>query len=62
MEGRLGCQRLGDRKQITGRGGHLYAPGTGGADPTYGHVGVVKEVKEDRSYIEEGYNGEPAPG
>lgn len=38
-----------------------YAPGTGGADPTYGHVAVVKEVKDDGSYVEEGYNGNPPP-
>lgn len=38
-----------------------YAPGTAGADPKHGHVAVVQEVKEDGSYIEEGYNGEFAP-
>jgi surface antigen len=38
-----------------------YAPGAGGADPTYGHVAVVKEVKEDGTYVEEGYNGNPPP-
>jgi surface antigen len=38
-----------------------YAPGRGGADPTFGHVGVVKEVKANGTYIEEGYNGNPAP-
>ena len=38
-----------------------YAPGAGGADPTFGHVAVVKEVKDDGTYVEEGYNGNPAP-
>ncbi|TLM83685.1 CHAP domain-containing protein [Pseudarthrobacter sp. NamE2] len=38
-----------------------YAPGVGGADPTFGHVAVVKEVKDDGSYVEEGYNGNPPP-
>lgn len=38
-----------------------YAPGTGGADPTYGHVGIVKAVNDDGSYLEEGYNGNPPP-
>ena len=38
-----------------------YAPGVGGADPTYGHVAVVKEVKGDGTYVEEGYNGNPPP-
>jgi surface antigen len=38
-----------------------YAPGAGGADPTYGHVAVVKEVKDDGTYVEEGYNGNPPP-
>lgn len=38
-----------------------YAPGTGGADPTWGHVAVVKAVNPDGSYLEEGYNGNPAP-
>jgi surface antigen len=38
-----------------------YAPGAGGADPDYGHVAVVKEVKDDGTYVEEGYNGNPAP-
>jgi hypothetical protein len=38
-----------------------YAPGAGGADPTYGHVAVVKAVNTDGSYLEEGYNGNPAP-
>ncbi|WP_443701376.1 CHAP domain-containing protein [Pseudarthrobacter albicanus] len=38
-----------------------YAPGAGGADPTYGHVAVVKAVNADGSYLEEGYNGNPAP-
>jgi hypothetical protein len=38
-----------------------YAPGAGGADPTYGHVAVVKEVKDNGTYVEEGYNGNPAP-
>jgi surface antigen len=38
-----------------------YAPGAGGADPTYGHVAVVKEVKNDGTYVEEGYNGNPPP-
>lgn len=38
-----------------------YAPGAGGADGTYGHVAVVKEVRDDGTYVEEGYNGNPAP-
>ncbi|MGM7774424.1 CHAP domain-containing protein [Arthrobacter sp. KNU-44] len=38
-----------------------YAPGTGGADPTFGHVAVVKEVKGNGTYVEEGYNGNPPP-
>jgi surface antigen len=38
-----------------------YAPGAGGADPNFGHVAVVKEVKDDGTYVEEGYNGNPAP-
>lgn len=38
-----------------------YAPGAGGADPTYGHVAVVKEVKDNGTYVEEGYNGNPPP-
>lgn len=38
-----------------------YAPGAGGADPNFGHVAVVKEVKDNGTYVEEGYNGSPAP-
>ena len=38
-----------------------YSPGTAGADGTYGHVGVVKAVNGDGTYLEEGYNGNPAP-
>jgi surface antigen len=38
-----------------------YAPGAGGADATYGHVAIVKAVNADGSYLEEGYNGNPAP-
>ena len=38
-----------------------YAPGAGGADPTYGHVALVKEVRDDGTYVEEGYNGNPPP-
>ncbi|MBU8867876.1 CHAP domain-containing protein [Paenarthrobacter aromaticivorans] len=38
-----------------------YAPGIGGSDPTFGHVAVVKEVKDDGTYVEEGYNGNPPP-
>jgi surface antigen len=38
-----------------------YAPGVGGADGTYGHVAIVKAVNADGSYLEEGYNGNPAP-
>lgn len=38
-----------------------YAPGAGGSDPSFGHVAVVKEVKDDGTYVEEGYNGNPAP-
>lgn len=38
-----------------------YASGAGGADPNFGHVAVVKEVKDKGTYVEEGYNGNPAP-
>lgn len=38
-----------------------YAPGAGGADPSFGHVAVVKEVEDNGTYVEEGYNGSPAP-
>lgn len=38
-----------------------YEPGAPGADPYYGHVAVVLEVKDDGTFIEEGYNGNPAP-
>lgn len=38
-----------------------YAPGVGGSDAEYGHVAVVKAVNSDGSYLEEGYNGNPAP-
>jgi surface antigen len=38
-----------------------YAPGAGGADPAFGHVAVVKEVKDNGTYVEEGYNGNPPP-
>lgn len=38
-----------------------YGAGRGGADPTYGHVAVVQSVNPDGTYVEEGYNGEPAP-
>jgi hypothetical protein len=38
-----------------------YSPGTGGADGTYGHVAIVKAVDGDGSFLEEGYNGNPAP-
>jgi len=38
-----------------------YAPGAGGADPKFGHVAVVKEVKDNGTYVEEGYNGNPPP-
>ncbi|UKA77651.1 CHAP domain-containing protein [Arthrobacter sp. FW306-07-I] len=38
-----------------------YSPGTGGADGTYGHVAIVKAVNGDGSFLEEGYNGNPAP-
>ncbi|MDE8670691.1 CHAP domain-containing protein [Pseudarthrobacter sp. H3Y2-7] len=38
-----------------------YAPGVGGADPAFGHVAVVKEVKDNGTYVEEGYNGNPPP-
>ena len=38
-----------------------YSPGTGGADGKYGHVAVVKAVNGDGSFLEEGYNGNPAP-
>lgn len=38
-----------------------YGPGVGGSDPTFGHVAVVKEVRDDGTYVEEGYNGNPPP-
>jgi surface antigen len=38
-----------------------YSPGAGGADATYGHVAIVKAVNGDGSFLEEGYNGNPAP-
>ncbi|MEA5456962.1 transglycosylase SLT domain-containing protein [Sinomonas sp. JGH33] len=38
-----------------------YAPGVGGADSVYGHVAVVKALNGDGTYVEEGYNGNPAP-
>lgn len=38
-----------------------YANGDGGSNPKYGHVAVVKEVLDDGTFIEEGYNGLPAP-
>ncbi|MFF1831112.1 CHAP domain-containing protein [Paenarthrobacter sp. NPDC058040] len=38
-----------------------YAPGVGGSDPVFGHVAVVKEVKGDGTFVEEGYNGNPPP-
>ena len=38
-----------------------YAPGDAGADPNFGHVAVVKEIKDDGTYVEEGYNGNPPP-
>lgn len=39
----------------------FYGPGVGGADAAYGHVAVVKSVNADGTYLEEGYNGNPAP-
>lgn len=38
-----------------------YAPGVGGSDASYGHVAMVKTVNPDGTYVEEGYNGNPAP-
>lgn len=38
-----------------------YAPGVAGADPKHGHVAIVKAVNRDGTYLEEGYNGNPAP-
>jgi hypothetical protein len=38
-----------------------YSPGIGGADGAYGHVAIVKAVNGDGSFLEEGYNGNPAP-
>jgi surface antigen len=38
-----------------------YGPGVAGADPKHGHVAVVKTVNQDGTYLEEGYNGNPAP-
>lgn len=37
-----------------------YAPNVGGAGGL-GHVAVVKAVNEDGTFLEEGYNGNPAP-
>ena len=33
----------------------------GTAAMPYGHVAVVKEVKDNGTYVEEGYNGNPPP-
>ena len=38
-----------------------YAGGRGGASAAYVHVAVVKEVHDDGTFIEEGYNGLGAP-
>lgn len=38
-----------------------YSPGTAGASAAYGHVAVVKEVRDDGTFLEEGYNGLGAP-
>lgn len=38
-----------------------YAPGASGASATYGHVAVVKQVNDDGTFLEEGYNGLAAP-
>lgn len=38
-----------------------YSPGTAGASAAYGHVAVVKEVRDDGTFVEEGYNGLGAP-
>ena len=38
-----------------------YAPGASGASATYGHVAVVKQVNDDGTFLEEGYNGLGAP-
>jgi len=38
-----------------------YANGAGGSNPQYGHVAVVKDVLDDGTFIEEGYNGLAAP-
>lgn len=37
-----------------------YDSGAGGAS-AFGHVAIVKEVNNDGTYVEEGYNGNPAP-
>lgn len=38
-----------------------YANGAGGSNPQYGHVAVVKDILDDGTFIEEGYNGLAAP-
>lgn len=38
-----------------------YSPGTAGASAAYGHVAVVKQVNDDGTFLEEGYNGLGAP-
>ena len=38
-----------------------YSPGTAGASAAYGHVAVVKQVNDDGTFVEEGYNGLGAP-
>ena len=38
-----------------------YSPGTAGASAAYGHVAVVKQVNDDGTFVEEGYNGLAAP-
>jgi surface antigen len=60
---RAGWDAKGWHTGSTPRAGAVvwYAPGAGGADPEFGHVAVVKEVKDNGTYVEEGYNGNPAP-
>ena len=39
-----------------------YSPGVGGSDPTFGHVAVVKEVKDDGDLRRRGLQRQSAPG
>lgn len=57
----MGRQGLAHRTNTPGRCGRLVCTRRGGSDPTFGHVAVVKEVKDNGTYVEEGYNGNPPP-